>query len=122
MSTKYPSAATSTASATPSRFSTATRLAFIVRANVMHALPRPAAEVSRIIPHMRRLLLAALAFVFALGIAVATSAADERRVWVKSVPDETIWSHYSRQLNADEFGKFVIDVKSNEIYFIDVNL
>ena len=41
---------------------------------------------------------------------------------MKSVPDETTWSHYSRQLNADEFGKFVIDVKSNEIYFIDVNL
>ncbi|HUQ02479.1 MAG TPA: PEP/pyruvate-binding domain-containing protein [Kofleriaceae bacterium] len=69
-----------------------------------------------------RFLLAALAFVVALGAASGSAAADERRVWVKGVPDEATWSHYSRQLNADEFGKFVIDVKSNEIYFIDVNL
>ena len=69
-----------------------------------------------------RFLHAALASIVALGVAFGTAAADERRVWVKGIPDETTWSHYSRQMNADEFGKFVIDVKSNEIYFIDVNL
>ncbi len=79
------------------------------------------------IPDMPRLPVVALAAVVAAAIAVpwATSppaAADERRVWVKTVPDEATWSHYARKLNADEFGKFVIDVTSNEIYFIDVNL
>ena len=70
-----------------------------------------------------RLLLAIAVAATALGATAAPpAAADERRVWVKAVPDEATWSHYSRQLNADEFGKFVIDVKSNEIYFIDVNL
>ncbi len=70
-----------------------------------------------------RLLLALAAAAIALGVAAPPpAAADERRVWVKAVPDEATWSHYSRRLNADEFGKFVIDVKSNEIYFIDVNL
>jgi hypothetical protein len=62
----------------------------------MHVLPRPAADLGRMISCMR-FLFAALALVFAFG----TASADERRVWVKSVPDEATWSHYSRQLNAD---------------------
>ncbi len=60
--------------------------------------------------------------VIALALVVSVAHADERRVWVKTVNDDATWQHYSRQLNADQFGKFVIDVKSNEIYFIDVNL
>ncbi len=50
------------------------------------------------------------------------AAADEQRVWVKDVPDQATWEKYSRTLNGDQFGKFVIDVKSDQIYFIDVNL
>jgi hypothetical protein len=73
------------------------------------------------IPDMR-ILLAALALALAVTFGVTTARGEERRVWVKAVPDAATWSHYSRQLNSDEFGKFVIDVKSNEIYFIDVNL
>jgi hypothetical protein len=73
------------------------------------------------ISYMRALLVAAVAVV-AVAAATAPAHADERRVWVKSVPDEATWNNYSRRLNSDEFGKFVIDVKSNEIYFIDVNL
>ncbi len=76
------------------------------------------------IPDMSRLALAFVVLALTAGV-VATAppaTADERRVWVKGIADEATWSHYSRQLNSDEFGKFVIDVKSNEIYFIDVNL
>ncbi|MCL4225686.1 MAG: pyruvate, phosphate dikinase [Myxococcales bacterium] len=59
----------------------------------------------------------------AVGVVTATpAAADERRVWVKAVADAPTWEHYSRRLNADQFGKFVIDVRSNAIYYIDVNL
>jgi len=58
----------------------------------------------------------------ALAVRPAPVAADQQRVWIKEVPDDATWQKYSRQLNADQFGKFVIDVKSNAIYFIDVNL
>lgn len=43
-------------------------------------------------------------------------------MWVKAVPDEATWQTYSRTQGADQFGKFIIDVKTNDIYFIDVNL
>ncbi len=49
-------------------------------------------------------------------------AGTEHRAWVKSIPDEATWKAYSKQLGSDEFGKAVIDVKTNAIYFIDVNL
>ena len=51
-----------------------------------------------------------------------SAAADEQRVWVKDVPDDATWQKYSRTQGADQFGKFVIDVKTDAIYFIDVNL
>jgi len=50
------------------------------------------------------------------------ASADEQRAWIKGIPDEATWNKYSKTLNSDEFGKFVIDVKTNQIYFIDVNL
>lgn len=52
----------------------------------------------------------------------APARADEARVFVKSVDDQATWDHYSRSLKSDEFGKFIIDVKTKDIYFIDVNL
>src|SRR5262245_31860953 len=59
----------------------------------------------------------------ALVIAMAATAhAGEQRAWVKDVPNIDVWKHYSRTLGSDEFGKAVIDVKTNDIYFIDVNL
>jgi hypothetical protein len=69
-----------------------------------------------------------LALALAIGVLAVTAgaprpaAADEQRVWVKDVPDQATWAKYSRTLNGDQFGKFVIDVKSDQIYFIDVNL
>ncbi|NVB83740.1 MAG: pyruvate, phosphate dikinase [Kofleriaceae bacterium] len=61
--------------------------------------------------------------VLAVLVAFAQPArADEQRAWVKSIPDAKTWKAYSRTVGSDEFGKAVIDVKTNDIYFIDVNL
>lgn len=59
--------------------------------------------------------------VLVLGLGRAAHA-DEQRAWVDSVPDQATWDHYSRALNADAFGKFIIDIKTDKIYFIDANL
>jgi hypothetical protein len=68
-------------------------------------------------------LLWAIGAAFALSLAGAGSAqADEARVYVKAVSDTATWDHYSRTIKSDEFGKFIIDIKSKDIYFIDVNL
>jgi hypothetical protein len=62
--------------------------------------------------------------VLALLIALVAPvyAGAEQRAWVKTVPDLQTWKHYSRTIGSDDFGKAVIDVKTNDIYFIDVNL
>ncbi|MBA2541728.1 MAG: pyruvate, phosphate dikinase, partial [Deltaproteobacteria bacterium] len=57
-----------------------------------------------------------------LCLATATSHADARRAWIKSVPDAATWKHYSKVIGSDEVGKFIIDIKTNDIYFIDINL
>jgi len=67
------------------------------------------------------LRVAALAAVAAVALA-RPAAADEQRAWIRTMPDAATWSRYSKTLNADEFGKCVIDIKKDEIYFIDVNL
>jgi hypothetical protein len=65
-----------------------------------------------------------LALTLALVIAwfAPAHAAGEQRAWVKEVPNLETWKRYSRTVGSDEFGKAVIDVKTNEIYYIDVNL
>ena len=61
--------------------------------------------------------------VLAVVVAFAHPArADEQRAWVKTIPDLKTWNAYSRTVGSDQFGKAVIDVKTNDIYFIDVNL
>jgi hypothetical protein len=54
--------------------------------------------------------------------AAAPARADSRRVWVKSIDNGTMWAHYSKRVSSDELGKFIIDVRTNDIYFIDVNV
>jgi hypothetical protein len=54
--------------------------------------------------------------------APADAAGQARRTWVKTVPDVATWSHYSKTVGSDQFGKCILDVKSSDIYFIDVNL
>lgn len=75
--------------------------------------------------HLRPGVLAcavAVAVVASAAVAAAPAHADEQRAWVREIRDEATWKRYSRALGADVFGKFIIDVKSEDIYFIDVNL
>lgn len=60
----------------------------------------------------------ALVTVFAL---VQPAEAREQRAWVKTIPDAATWKIYSKAVSSDELGKFIIDLKTNDIYFIDVN-
>jgi hypothetical protein len=63
------------------------------------------------------------ALLFLLVVASASEAtADSSRVFIHSVPDARTFETYSRTLGADRFGKFVIDVASNEIFYFDVNV
>jgi hypothetical protein len=57
-----------------------------------------------------------------LACVARVHAAGEQRAWVKEVPNLETWKRYSKTIGSDELGKAVIDVKTNEIYYIDVNL
>ncbi|HEU4731997.1 MAG TPA: PEP/pyruvate-binding domain-containing protein [Kofleriaceae bacterium] len=52
----------------------------------------------------------------------AHAGGQQQRAWVKAVPDASVWKGYSKTVGSDEFGKCIIDVKTNDIYFFDVNL
>jgi Pyruvate phosphate dikinase, AMP/ATP-binding domain len=67
------------------------------------------------------------AVIIALAIAVvswaaAPAMAQGHRAWVKAMPDAATWKRYAKTVGSDQFGKCIIDVKTNDIYFIDVNL
>jgi hypothetical protein len=66
--------------------------------------------------------VALLAIVALCTLGTQALARTEQRAWVKAIPDAATWKHYSKQLGSDQFGKCIIDVKSNDVYFIDVNL
>ncbi len=57
-----------------------------------------------------------------VALATHAHAGEPHRSWVKTIPDPATWKRYSKTLGSDEFGKFIIDIKTNDIYFIDVNL
>ncbi|MCE9578718.1 MAG: PEP/pyruvate-binding domain-containing protein, partial [Deltaproteobacteria bacterium] len=69
-----------------------------------------------------RARLLALAATAVVALAPLPARADESRAWVKAIPDTATWQHYSKTVGSDELGKFIIDIKSNDLYFIDVNL
>ena len=69
---------------------------------------------------MKHLAVMAVVGWCVLGLGVAH--AGEQRAWVKDVPNEAVWKTYSKTVGSDELGKAVIDVKTGEIYFFDVNL
>ncbi len=71
---------------------------------------------------MRKLALALVTVWLAAVAATGPARADTQRAWVKDIPDATTWKHYSKTLGSDELGKCIIDVKTNDIYFFDVNL
>ncbi len=79
---------------------------------MMRALPTPT----------KILAAAVVTALVTLSSAPRPTSADESRVYVRTVPDRATWDRYSRQLGSDRFGKFIIDVRSGDIYFIDVNL
>ncbi|HWO23108.1 MAG TPA: PEP/pyruvate-binding domain-containing protein [Kofleriaceae bacterium] len=57
-----------------------------------------------------------------LGSASSPARADSRRVWVKTIDSMATWQNYSKRVSSDELGKFIIDVRTSDIYFIDVNV
>lgn len=71
-----------------------------------------------------RVWLLSLVFFAALGSVDAQRAwaQDGQRVYVRSIPDRATFETYSRELGSDRFSKFIIDVKTDDIYFIDVNV
>jgi len=58
----------------------------------------------------------------AAGAPSSVEAGGEQRAWVKQVPDVATWQAYSKTIGSDQVGKFIIDLRTNDIYFIDVNL
>ncbi|MDP6946011.1 MAG: PEP/pyruvate-binding domain-containing protein, partial [Myxococcota bacterium] len=48
--------------------------------------------------------------------------AGEHRVYEYTIPDEVTWRRLAKKVGSDCFTKFIIDLKSGAIYFIDVNL
>jgi hypothetical protein len=58
----------------------------------------------------------------ARGVAAAQPAPKARRVWVSRIDDAATWEHYSKRVSSDRLGKFIIDLRTNDIYFIDVNV
>jgi hypothetical protein len=57
-----------------------------------------------------------------LLLLAATARAGETRVFTGEIPDEATFLTYSRQVGADRFGKFLIDIKNDKILYFDVNL
>lgn len=67
-------------------------------------------------------LWVALVIVWLGAVAPRVVHAGEQKAYVKAIPDEKTWKAYSKVVGTDELGKCIIDVKSNDIYFFDVNL
>lgn len=63
--------------------------------------------------------MVAAALALAMG---APARAGEQRVYVDEVPDAATFEAFSRTIGSDRFGKFVIDLKTDRIYYIDVNV
>jgi hypothetical protein len=56
-------------------------------------------------------------------VAVAAAArADEQPIFVHEIPDAKTYARYAKVVEADELGKFLIDLQSDQILFFDVNL
>ena len=48
--------------------------------------------------------------------------APARRMWTHELADRETFEAYSRELGGERFAKFVIDVRTNAIYYFDVNV
>jgi hypothetical protein len=68
------------------------------------------------------MMKALLAVALTCAFAAPARAGSEQHAWVKAIPDAATWKGYSKTVASDELGKCIIDVKTNDIYFFDVNL
>jgi len=48
--------------------------------------------------------------------------APARRVFVDHIPDQDTFEAYSKELGGERFAKFVLDLKTDAIYYFDVNI
>jgi hypothetical protein len=71
---------------------------------------------------MKRACLVVLIVAIAAGAAARPAHAAGQRAWLKAIPDAATWTAYSKTVGSDQFTKCIIDVKTNDIYFFDVNL
>ncbi len=53
---------------------------------------------------------------------VLPETAPARRLWSPKLPDEATFEAYSKELGGERFAKFVIDLKTDAIYYFDVNV
>ncbi len=58
----------------------------------------------------------------AVAIDAGIPAPAERRVWTPRLDDDAAFNAYSEELGGERFAKFVIDTKTDAIYYFDVNL
>ena len=82
---------------------------------------------------MFRISLALFHLLTAAAVADATPArigappsagrgCSETRLFVREIKDEKAWACYSRTLGYDTFGKYVLDLETDDIYYFDVNV
>ncbi|MCX5747371.1 MAG: pyruvate, phosphate dikinase [Proteobacteria bacterium] len=57
-----------------------------------------------------------------LAPVVVPVTAPPRKLWTAKLEDEATFLAYSKQLGNERFGKFVIDLKSDAIYYFDVDV
>jgi hypothetical protein len=71
---------------------------------------------------LRRPLVLVAVVLGLLALAPRAARAEEQRAYVKQIADDATWQKFSKSVGSDRIGKFIIDIKTNELYFIDVNL
>ena len=58
----------------------------------------------------------------AIALSASQASAAESRVYETKVTDDATWQRLSKKIGSDRYSKFIIDLKSDKTYFIDVNL
>ena len=74
--------------------------------------------------HTRGLVvtLSVLTCLASLSLGLKPASAVEHRVYENRIEDDATWMRLSKEIASERFTKFIIDLKSGGIYFIDVNL
>src|SRR5262245_54795231 len=64
----------------------------------------------------------AATFALLLALGASSAQAASTRVFVHDIPDAATFDAYWRTLGADRFSKFVIDLRTDQIFYFDVNV